>query len=81
MKQKSHPSEGHPSLEVIGTAMLSVRATLRREFNGFEKRLRVMARSDGRARLLMSVPGVGTIVALTYAAAIDGRHRGRAGIP
>jgi transposase len=63
--------EGHPSLEVIATAMLSVRATLRREFNGFEKRLRAMARSDVRARLLMSVPGVGTIVALTYAAAID----------
>jgi transposase len=63
--------EGHPSLEVIATAMLSVRATLRREFNGFEKRLRAMARSDVRAKLLMSVPGVGTIVALTYAAAID----------
>jgi transposase len=63
--------EGHPSLEVIATAMLAVRATLRQEFNGFEKRLRTMARSDLRARLLMSVPGVGTIVALTYAAAID----------
>ncbi len=63
--------EGHPSLEVIATAMLAVRATLRQEFNGFEKRLRTMARSDMRARLLMSVPGVGTIVALTYAAAID----------
>ena len=63
--------EGHPSLEVIVTAMLAVRATLRRELSGFEKRLRAMARSDMRARLLMSVPGVGTIVALTYAAAID----------
>jgi transposase len=62
---------GHPSLEVIATAMLAVRATLRREFNGFEKRLRALARSDTRARLLMSVPGVGTIVALTYASAID----------
>jgi hypothetical protein len=30
-----------------------------------------LARSDTRARLLMSTPGVGTIVALTYAAAID----------
>ena len=29
---------GHPNLEVIATAMLAVRATLRREFNGFEKR-------------------------------------------
>ena len=63
--------EGHPSLELIAASLLAVRATLRREFNGFEKRLRTLARSDTRARLLMSVPGVGTIVALTYAAAID----------
>jgi transposase len=63
--------EGHPNLETIAASLLAVRATLRREFNGFEKRLRAMARSDTRARLLMSVPGVGTIVALTYAAAID----------
>ena len=63
--------EGHPNLEVIAASLLAVRATLRREFNGFEKRLRTLARSDMRARLLMSVPAVGTIVALTYAAAID----------
>jgi transposase len=62
---------GHPSLEVIAQSLLAARAVLRREFNGFEKRLRAMARSDTRARLLMSVPAVGTIVALTYASAID----------
>ena len=66
---------GHPSLEVIAHALLSVRAVLRREFAGFEKRLRAMARCDTRARLLMSTPGVGTIVALTYAAAIDDPSR------
>jgi transposase len=66
---------GHPSLEVIATSMLAVRATLRREFNGFEKRLRAIARSNTRARLLMSVPSVGTIVALTYAFAIDDPSR------
>ena len=62
---------GQPSLEMIATSMLAVRATLRREFSSFEKRARAMARGDTRAQLLMSVPGVGTIVALTYAAAID----------
>ena len=62
---------GHPSLEVIAQSLLAARAVLRREFNGFEKRLRAMARSDTRARLLMSVPAVGTIVALTYVSAID----------
>jgi transposase len=66
---------GHPSLEVIAHALLAVRAVLWRELNGFERRLRTLARSDTRARLLMSTPGVGTIVALTYAAAIDDPSR------
>ena len=62
---------GHPNLEVIAEALLAVHAVLLREFKSFEKRLRLTARSDTRTRLLMSVPGVGTIVALTYASAID----------
>jgi len=62
---------GHPSLEGIAHALLSVRAVLRREFNALEKRLRAIARTDTRARLLMTTPGVGMIVALTYACAID----------
>jgi transposase len=62
---------GHPSLLIVAEALLSVRAVLLREFNGFEKRVRSMARSDARARLLMTTSGVGPIVSLTYAAAID----------
>jgi transposase len=62
---------GHPNLQAIAEALLTVRAVLLREFNGFEKRVRMMARSDAKARLLMSTPSVGAIVALTYAAAID----------
>jgi hypothetical protein len=34
---------GHPNLEVITSALLSVRAVLRRQFNEFEKRLRAIA--------------------------------------
>jgi transposase len=64
-------TSGHPSLEMIADGLLAVHAVLLREFNSFEKRLRLTARSDTRTRLLMSVPGVGTIVALTYASAID----------
>jgi transposase len=37
---------GHPNLEVIATSLLATRATLRRAFNGFEKRLRALARGD-----------------------------------
>lgn len=62
---------GHPNLEMIAAALLAVHAVLLREFKGFEKRVRLMARSDTRTRLLMSTPCVGTIVALTYASAID----------
>jgi transposase len=68
---------GHPSLEGIGGALLSVRAVLLREFNAFEKRVRLMARADPKARLLMSTPAVGPIVALTYACAIDDPARFR----
>jgi transposase len=62
---------GHTSLEVVAAALLSVHEVLLRELDGFEKRMRTMARTDARARLLMSAPGVGPIVALTYVAAID----------
>jgi transposase len=56
---------------VIAKALLAVRAVLRKEFASFEKQARKMARSDTWARLLMSTPAVGPIVALTYASAID----------
>jgi transposase len=62
---------GHPNLEAVGEALLSVRAVLLREFAAFDKRVRSMARADDKARLLMSTPSVGPIVALTYASAID----------
>jgi transposase len=62
---------GHRHLQVIANALLAVRAVLRKEFAAFEKQARKMARSDTRARLLMSTPAVGPIVSLTYASAID----------
>jgi transposase len=61
----------HASLEMIAAALLSVHAVLLREFKAFEKQVRSMARHDAKARLLMSTPAVGPIVALTYASAID----------
>jgi len=62
---------GHPALQTIVQALLVVHAVLLREFNGFEKRVRIMARTHVQARLLMTTPAVGPIVALTYASAID----------
>ena len=68
---------GHPTLELITQALLSARSTLAAEFAALDRKVRSMARTDGKARLLMSTPGVGAIVALTYSAAIDdpGRFR------
>jgi transposase len=62
---------GHGTLETIARALLAAHAALAREFSGFEKRVRVLARGHGPARLLMTTPAVGPIVALTYAAGID----------
>jgi transposase len=59
------------TLQVIAGSLLAVHAVLLREFKEFEKRLRLMARSNVEAQLLMSAPGVGAIVALTVASAID----------
>lgn len=62
---------GHATLEIVAEALLAAHAVLLREFNGFERRMRAMSRADARVRLLMSTPGVGSIVALTYVAAVD----------
>jgi transposase len=61
----------HASLAMIAAALLSVHAVLLRELKAFERQVRALARTDAKAKLLMSVPAVGPIVALTYASAID----------
>jgi len=61
----------HSNLQVFAVARLVVGEVLWPEFRGFEKRVRTMARHDERARLLMTTTGVGAVISLTYAAAID----------
>jgi transposase len=69
--------DGHTTLSAVAEALLAARSTLFEQWQKLEKRLRSLAREDSRARLLMTAPGVGTIVALTFASAIDdpGRFR------
>src|SRR6267378_2778534 len=62
---------GHATLEGVAAALLAVHEVVLREFAGFEQRVRMLARADAQAKLLMSTPAVGPIVTLTYAAAID----------
>ncbi|RAX37830.1 IS110 family transposase [Rhizobium tropici] len=60
--------EGHPTLEAIAASLLKVRDALA---DCFERRLRGMARQDDSARRLMTTPGVGVLVALTFVSAVD----------
>jgi transposase len=69
--------EGHPTLEAIAASLLKARDALADEFACFERKLRVIARQDDKARRLMTTPGVGVLVALTFAAAVDAPERFR----
>ena len=56
---------------MVAEGLLAARSTLFEQWQKLEKRLRSLAREDGRVRRLMTAPGVGAIVALTYLSAID----------
>ena len=66
---------GHGTLSTVAEALLAARSMLFEQCQKLEKRLRSLARENRRVRLLMT--GVGAIVALAYASAIDdpGRFR------
>src|SRR5215212_4468891 len=69
--------EGHATLTAVAEALPAARETLVTQLRDLEKRLRDLARDSRRARLLMTTPGVGVIVALTFVSAVDdpGRFR------
>jgi transposase len=62
---------GQATLTAIAEALLTVHEVLRGELAGLWKRVLRMAREDAQVRRLMTVPGVGATVALTYVAAVD----------
>ena len=68
---------GHPTLSTVAEALLAARSTLFEQWQQLEKRLRSLAREDHRVRLLITAPGVGAIVGLTYVSAIDDHSRFR----
>jgi transposase len=68
---------GHPTLLLVTEALLAVRAALGDQLSKLEKQVRSLARHDRRVRQLMSAPGVGAVVALTFVAAIDDPARFR----
>lgn len=62
---------GQTMLETVIGAMLKARATLWREFTALHREMLKVVRADPVCRRLMSVPGVGALVAVTYRSAID----------
>ena len=68
---------GNAMLEAAAAPILSARAALRREQAGLQKLVRKLAVDDPVSRLLMTMPGVGPVVALTFVSAVDdpGRFR------
>ena len=68
---------GNAMLEAAAEPILRARAALRRELAGLEKLVRNLARQDPVCRVLMTMPGVGHIIALTFMSAIDDPARFR----
>jgi transposase len=67
--------EAAPNLLAITEPMLRVRQTLLEEFARLDRLAQQLARRDPICRRLMTVPGVGVIVALTYRTGIDAPER------
>jgi len=60
-----------PDLAVLVEPLLVVRRVLRQQLGILHRRLLAVVRDDAVCRRLMTVPGVGPVVALTYRATVD----------
>ena len=63
--------ENLPDLAVLVEPLLVVRRVLREQIGVLHRRLLAIVRDDDVCRRLMTVPGVGPVVALTYRATVD----------
>src|ERR1700755_457300 len=63
--------ENLPGLAVLVEPLLVVRRVLRKQIEPLRRRLLTIVRDDEVCRRLMTVPGVGPVVALTYRATVD----------
>src|SRR6188472_50834 len=63
--------ENLPDLALLAEPLLVVRRTLREQIGILHRRLLAIVRDDDVCRRLMTIPGVGPVVALTYRATVD----------
>ena len=64
-------------LETVIGAMLQARESLQAEFMRLHRRMLAIVRGDAVCRRLMTAPGVGALVAITFKTAIDDPERFR----
>ena len=69
--------EGNAMLEAATAPMLRSRAARRHELANLEREVRGLAKEDPICRLLMTMPGIGAVVALTFKSAVDDPTRFR----
>ena len=62
---------GHMMLEAVIGAMLTARAGLHSEFMRLHRQMLAIVRTDEVCRRLMTVPGVGALVAVTFKVTVD----------
>jgi transposase len=66
---------GHAMLERIAEAMLRAREALQTEFGKLHRAMLAIVRGDEVCRRLMTVPGVGALIAVTFTSAVDQPER------
>ena len=66
---------GHAMLERIVEPLLAAREAMWREFAKLHREVLAIVKEDQVCRRLMTVPGVGAVVSLTYRAAVDDPDR------
>jgi transposase len=68
---------GHAMLEAVIGSMLKARSALHAEFARLHRTMLGLVRADPVCRQLMSVPGVGAVVAITFKSGVDDPARFR----
>jgi transposase len=68
---------GQPTLERVIGPMLRAREALRAEYQVLHRAVLAIVREDAVCRRLMTVPGVGALVAVTFTSAVDDPARFR----
>ena len=63
--------EGRPELEDITASLLAARQMLREELSRLHRKVLEITRGDNVCRRLMTIPGIGPVVALAFTSTID----------